>query len=106
MEGLPCNRAQFQQCIVRAYRHGQERQVKARVLVARASIEGYVYRIQDQKRKKDLLLKTPLNAKTMEQVRSIETQEEFIRKVFYFDSSCFSVANHDPAGEDSGCKGV
>ena len=98
--------AQLQQCIGRAYCHGQERQVKARVLVARASIEGYVYRIQDQKRKKDLLLKTPLNAKTMEQVRSIETQEEFVKKVLYFDSSCVSVANHGPAGEDSGCKGV
>ena len=75
------NPAQIQQCIGRAYRHGQERQVKARVLVAKSSIEQYVYRIQDQKRKKDLLLKTPVDAKTLEQVGSIQTQEEFVKKV-------------------------
>ena len=78
------NPAQIQQCIGRAYRHGQKRQVKARVLVARSSIETYVYRIQDQKRKKDLLLKTPVNAKTMEQVGSIQGEVEFIEKVPYF----------------------
>ena len=52
------NPAQIQQCIGRAYRHGQERQVMARVLVAKSSIETYVHKVQDQKRKKDLLLKT------------------------------------------------
>ena len=39
------NPAQIQQCIGRACRHGQERQVKARVLVATSSIENYVYKI-------------------------------------------------------------
>ena len=77
------NPAQIQQCIARAYRHGQERQVKARVLVARSSIETYVYRVQDQKRKKDLLLKTPVNAKTMEQVGSIQDEVDFIEQVPY-----------------------
>ena len=78
------NPAQIQRRIGRAYRHGQERQVMARVLVAKSSFETYVYKVQDQKRKKDLLLKTPVNAKTMEQVRSIRDEQEFIEKVLYF----------------------
>ena len=65
---LVWNPAQIQQCIGRAYRHGQERQVKASVLVAKSFVKDYVYKVQDQKRKKDLLLKTPLTSKTMEQI--------------------------------------
>ena len=87
------NPAQIQQYIGRAYRHGQEQQVKARVLVAKSSIESYVYKIQDQKPKKDLLLKTPLNAKTMEQVESIQTEAEFIKKVHYSSSPFVPSAN-------------
>ena len=55
--------------------------MKARVLVARSSIKDYIYKVQDQKRKKDLLLETPVNAKTMEQVGSIQNQGDFIKKV-------------------------
>lgn len=64
------NPAQMYQCIARAYRHGQEEQVKARILMANESIETYVYKIQDQKRKKDPLLKTPSDPKTREQVQA------------------------------------
>ncbi len=46
------NSAQMQQCIGRVYRHGQEQQVKARVLAAQGSIENYVYKIQAQKGKR------------------------------------------------------
>ena len=42
--------------------------MKASVLVAKSTVEDYVYKVQDQKRKKDLLLKTPLTLKTMEQI--------------------------------------
>ena len=77
------NPAQLQQCIGRAYRHGQEKRVKARILVARHSIETYVYSTQDQKRKKDLLLKTPIDTKTMEQVEAIRDESEFVQKVLY-----------------------
>ena len=67
--------------------------MKARVLVAKSSIEGYVYKFQDQKRKKDLLLKTPLNAKTMEQVQSIQIEAEFIKKVHYSSFASVPSAN-------------
>ena len=50
-------------CIGRAYQHGQEQQVKASILVAGDSIETYIYKIQDQKRKKDLLLRMELRMK-------------------------------------------
>ena len=95
------NPAQIQQCIARAYRHGQERQVKARVLVAKSSIEIYVYKIQDRKLKKDLLLKTPVNAKTMEQVRSIQEEVEFIESAPLLRKPSFvPVTNCDPVDED------
>ena len=77
------NPAQVQQCIGRAYRHGQTQQVKARVLVARESIETYVYKIQDQKRKKDLLLKTPVDSKTMQRIHNIRDENEFLGEVLY-----------------------
>ena len=75
------NPAQMQQCIGRAYRHGQEKQVIARILVARQSIENYVYSTQDKKRKKDLLLKMPVDPKTREQVEAIQDDSEFVQKV-------------------------
>ena len=57
------------------------------MLVAESSIEIYVYKIQDRKRKKD---ETPRSAKTMELVRSIQEEVDFIEMAPYFvNSLCF-----------------
>ena len=49
--------------------------------MAKSSIEIYVYKFQDQKRKKDLLLEIPVNAKTMEQFQASQDELESFEKV-------------------------
>ena len=54
------------------------------MLVAKWFIENSGYMIRNQKRRKDLLLKTSMSLKTMEQVGSIQEEVGFIGKVSYF----------------------